>query len=152
MRLVRRAAALAALLSVVVPAAAAACPRASLTDVEDEVMCPVCGTALNVAQAPQADRQRALIQRLVDRCRTKSQIKAALVEEYGEDVLALPDDDGFGAAAYAVPIGLGALAVAGLALTLPRWRRRRAAGATARAAPSGAEARRLEDDIARYDL
>ena len=34
------------------PAAAAAAPRASLPDIEDEVMCLECGTALNVSTSP----------------------------------------------------------------------------------------------------
>ena len=61
--LVRRAAAaLAATLALlaVAPAALAAdCPKTTLGDVEDEVMCPVCGTPLELAtEAPQAQRER----------------------------------------------------------------------------------------------
>ena len=38
------------------------CPKTTLGDVEDEVMCPVCGTPLGLAtEAPQAERERALI-------------------------------------------------------------------------------------------
>ena len=41
------------------PAAAAQCPQATLGDIEDEVMCPVCGTPLALAtEAPQAIQQR----------------------------------------------------------------------------------------------
>ena len=47
-------------------ALAADCPRTSLSAVEDEVMCVVCGTPLELAtEAPQANRERALIQSLV---------------------------------------------------------------------------------------
>jgi hypothetical protein len=63
--------------------------------VENEVMCPVCGTPLNLAEeAPQAERERAFIEREIDRCRSKAQIKRALVAEFGESVLALPGDEG----------------------------------------------------------
>ena len=65
----RRAALLAtALLALGLPTVAAAkCPQTTLGDVEDEVMCPVCGTPLELAsEAPQAERERALITRLVD--------------------------------------------------------------------------------------
>ena len=70
--------------------AAAACPETSLGDLEDEVMCPVCGTSLGLAtEAPQAQRERAFIQRLIDQCKTKEEVKTALVAEFGDEVLAL---------------------------------------------------------------
>ncbi len=64
--------------------ALAAEPRTSLPDIEDEVMCPVCGTALNVAESPQAYRQREFIRGLVAQGLTKAQIKERLVDEYGQ--------------------------------------------------------------------
>ena len=41
----------------------AAEPRASLPDIEDEVMCVECGTPLNLSNAPVADREREFIER-----------------------------------------------------------------------------------------
>jgi cytochrome c-type biogenesis protein CcmH len=149
----RRAAALLALaLALLAPAAAlAAAPKASLVDIEDEVMCVTCKIPLNIAEGPQPDRERALIRDLIDKGRTKAQIKAALVAEYGPNVLALPPRDGVVMTAYAVPLVLLALLAGGLALLLPRWRRRTAAGPTSAArALSSAEARRLDDDLGRY--
>jgi cytochrome c-type biogenesis protein CcmH len=149
-------AALALLLAALVPAAAlAACPspRASLPDIEDEVMCTVCGTPLNLAQAPQADAERAYIQKQIDACATKGEIKDRLVGEYGAAVLATPSDSGFDLAAWIVPglVVLGALGALGLAV--PRWRRRGdEARAAAPPAPSGDEARRLDEDLSKYDL
>src|SRR5437762_13543465 len=102
--------ALCALLAV--PAfAAAAAPRASLPDVEDEVMCPTCGVPLNLAFSPQAERERRLIRREIAKGRTKEQIKQTLVAEFGRDVLATPRHDGFDLTAYIVPIA--AMAIAG---------------------------------------
>ena len=46
-------------------AAAASCPKTSLADIEDEVMCPVCGTLLQLSDSPQADRERVFIRRLI---------------------------------------------------------------------------------------
>jgi cytochrome c-type biogenesis protein CcmH/NrfF len=133
-------------------APAAACPRTSVADLEDEVMCPVCGTPLALAtEAPQAQRQRAFIQRLVDDCRSKREIKDALVAQYGDEVLALPEDEGFDLAAYLVPALAGLLAAVALGFAALRWRRRRSrpvAGAHA----EGAEAARLDEDMGRYDL
>jgi cytochrome c-type biogenesis protein CcmH len=134
------------------PAAAlAATPHTTLPDVEDEVMCPVCGTPLNQAQAPQAERERELIRSLIAQGMTKEQIKRRLVDEYGPGVLASPPPEGFSLAAYLVPVGLGVLAVALLAFALTRWRRRPVQPEAAPAALSATDADRLADDLARHD-
>ncbi len=107
------AAALAALIAAVAALAAAPAqaqtpePQASLPDLEDEVMCIVCGVPLGQApDAPQAERERAFIRELIAEGRTKDEIKDALVVEFGENVLATPDTEGFDLAAWLVP-GLG---------------------------------------------
>ena len=139
-----------ALLALAAPAAAQE-PKAELYDVEDEVMCVSCNVPLFIAESPQADRQRALIRGYIEQGLTKEQIKTRLVAEYGEDVLAMPEDDGTGLAAKIVPIAAVLALVAGLAILLPRWRRR--APATAGPAPvaaTDAELRRLDDDLDRF--
>jgi cytochrome c-type biogenesis protein CcmH len=152
------AAALVALAFIVPTAASAAeCPKTTLGEIEQEVMCPVCGTTLGLAtEAPQANRERALIQRLIDRCQSKEQIKKVLLAQYGEGVLALPEAKGFSLSAYVVPAVAFLLAAIGLAFALPRWRRgaraRREAGTGDGAPPSDAESRRLDADLERYDL
>ena len=134
---------------------AAAAPKTDLVDIEDEVMCVTCKVPLNIAEGAQPDSQRALIRDLIAQGKTKPQIKQALVAEYGPDVLALPDDEGFGITAYVIPLALGALVLGGLALLVPRWRRRpgMTSAAGARGAPglSADDARRLDEDLARYD-
>lgn len=143
-----------ALLTAAAPSAHAA-PQASITDLEDEVMCPVCGTLLELAESPQAQRQRALIRRLIREGRDKQEVKDTLVSQYGDEVLALPGDSGFDLTAYLVPaIGFAAAALA-LALGVRRWRRSggppdsRPGGP---APPRGEDAERLDADLARYDL
>jgi cytochrome c-type biogenesis protein CcmH len=117
-------------------------------------MCVTCKIPLNIAEGPQPNREREFIRGLIDDGRTKDQIKAALVAEYGPNVLALPESDGVGLTAYAVPLALLALLAAGLALLLPRWRHRASAapapGSAAAPALSSAESRRLDEDLARY--
>jgi cytochrome c-type biogenesis protein CcmH len=137
------------------PATAAAqdCPKTTLADIEDEVMCPVCGTPLGLAsEAPQAQDERAYIQRLIDRCKSKDEVKQALVAEYGENVLALPgdegDDDLGDVLVYVVPALGIALAAAGIAFAVVRWRRPEAPDRTL----AGADGTRLDDDMERYDL
>ena len=100
-------------LAVLAPAAAGATPRTSLPDVEDEVMCLECGTALNVSTSEVADQERAYIAELIAAGKTKQQVKAALVAEYGPRVLAEPSDEGFDLTAWLVPLlaALGALGI-----------------------------------------
>ena len=95
-------------LALLAPAAAAAAPRASLTDIEDEVMCLECGTALNVSNSAVADQEREFIAELIAQGKTKQQVKDALVAEYGPRVLAEPSDDGFELTAWLVPLLGGA--------------------------------------------
>ncbi|HEX2436268.1 MAG TPA: cytochrome c-type biogenesis protein CcmH [Solirubrobacterales bacterium] len=152
-----RAAATALVLVVAAIAAApapAAEPRASLTDIEDEVMCPICGTPLNLAAAPQAERQRAFIRRLLAEGRTKEEIKDALVREYGPEVLATPEGGGFDLAAWLVPGAGLLLAALALAIGVRRWRRRPGAepGDDDAAEPDADDSERLRSDLARYDL
>ncbi len=127
----------------------------TLAELEEEVMCPVCGTLLQLAESPQAQREKAFISRLIEEGRTEAQIKDALVAEYGDEVLALPPDSGFSLSAYVVPIV--AFLIAALALALGIWRWRRAGGpkdgdSAQAAGPSDEDAERLDADLARYDL
>ena len=146
----------AALLALSPAAAAAATPQTSLSEIEGEVMCPVCGTLLELAEAPQALQEKAFIARLIAAGAGKQEIKDALVAEYGEEVLALPDDEGFNLSAYLVPIV--AFLVAAVALALGVWKWRRAGddppggGLPAADGPSAADNRRLDEDLGRYDL
>ncbi|HST33102.1 MAG TPA: cytochrome c-type biogenesis protein CcmH [Solirubrobacteraceae bacterium] len=131
-----------------------ATPRASLPEIEREVMCVTCKIPLNVAQSPQADRERAFIQSLIDEGRSEAQIKDALVGQYGRTALALPSNSGFDAAAYLVPLAALLALLAALALLLPRWRRRARTQARERTpAPAlgAADAQRLEADLERFD-
>jgi cytochrome c-type biogenesis protein CcmH len=152
----RRAAALAAIAVALLtaPAAAHGAARADLVDIEDEVMCVTCKIPLNVAEGPQPDRQREFIRTLIAQGKNKQQIKAALVTEYGPNVIALPDEGGFGVTAYAIPLALLALLAGGLALLIPRWRRRAASAVAPQDAPplGDDEARRLDEDLARYEV
>jgi cytochrome c-type biogenesis protein CcmH len=132
--------------------ASAAVPRTSLPVIERQVMCVTCKIPLNVAQSPQADRERAYIQGLIDQGETQAQIKNALVGQYGPAVLGLPGTHGFDLTAYLVPLAVLLALVGGLALLLPRWRRARA-GSTpvSPAALEAGDAARLDADLARFD-
>jgi cytochrome c-type biogenesis protein CcmH/NrfF len=137
------------------PTALGAEPRASVTEIESEVMCPVCGTLLELAESPQALREKAFVKRLAEEGKSKAEIKDALVAEYGEEVLALPQGSGFSLSAYLVPILAFLLAVAALTLGVLRWRRSGGddggEGPPPRG-PSREQSERLDADLARYDL
>jgi cytochrome c-type biogenesis protein CcmH len=140
-----------ALLLVAPAAAAAAEPRASLTDIEDEVMCLECGTALNVSNSEVADQEREYIAELIAQGKTKQEVKDALVAEYGPRVLAEPADDGFELTAWLVPLlaALGALAL--VAFTARRWRLARAPEPSGDPALDPDDARRLDAELAAFD-
>jgi cytochrome c-type biogenesis protein CcmH/NrfF len=134
------------------------CPKTTLGDIEDEVMCPVCGTPLGLAsEAPQAQRERAYIERLIASCKSKDQVKQALVAEFGDSVLALPGDQGdddFGdVLVYVVPALGILLAAGGIGFAVVRWRRRGDGPGGGRGRPlAGGDGSRLEDDMERYEL
>jgi cytochrome c-type biogenesis protein CcmH len=138
-------------------AAGAVTPRASLTDIESDVMCLTCHEPLAVAESPQADAERSFIRTLIAQGETKSQIERALVAQYGSAVLGRPPAHGFNLTVYILPPALVLIGAGVLAFTLPKWRRRsRAAAAEAEArardAPklSAEDARRLEEDLVRH--
>jgi cytochrome c-type biogenesis protein CcmH len=133
--------------------AAAAHPRATLTAIERQVMCVTCKIPLNVAESPQADRERAFIELLITRGYDEAQVKRALVAQYGSSVLGLPSAHGFDLTVYIVPVAVLAAVLALLAFLLPRWRRRaRSAGVGGREPPLAApDAARLQADLERFD-
>ena len=134
------------------PAALAAEPRTTLPDVEDEVMCVECGTALNVSTSPVADREREFIRRRIAEGRSKPEIKAALVDEYGAKVLAVPEGGGFDVAAWLVPGLLCLLALLGVGVAALRWRGRRSEEPAADGPELDPEdRRRLDADLAAFD-
>ena len=120
-------------------------------------MCDICNVPLNIAEAPRADQQRREIRALIARGLTKDEIKAELRRRYGPAILAAAR----GRAASASPSGSCRSRVV-VALARRRSRcccraggggRRRRAATPGAAAPelSAADARRLDEDLARYD-
>jgi len=143
---------------VFVTPAAASERRPTLPELEHEVMCPTCKTLLELSQAPVADRMRVFIRGRIAAGDSKSEIKARLVAEFGEAVLAAPRTRGFGLLAWLLPfvalfgagtaIGLVARrwTRAGQADVVPagRWRNRRAG-------LDPALERRLDEELSRFD-
>ena len=145
---------LAALASPSLASAADAPARANRPEIEDEVMCPVCGTLLGLSHSPAAERQRVFIRRLIDEGKTKEEIKDALVAEYGGQVLGLPENRGIDVWAYAVPVAGFILAIFAVlwGIFSLRRRRRREEDSPPEAGPDQEDSDRLERDMARFDL
>jgi cytochrome c-type biogenesis protein CcmH len=149
----RRVLAIVGALAIATPSlAAGATPRASLPDIENDVMCVVCNEPLAVSQSVQADRERAFINNLIAKGYTKHRIEQALVAQYGPSVLALPPADGFNLTVYVLPPAILLLGAGALAFALPRWRRRTRAAAEAGPPPAldPGDAHRLDEDLARH--
>ncbi len=139
---------LAALL--VVPVARASERHPALSELEGEVMCPVCGTTLDQSNSPAAQQIKRVIASRIAAGDTKSQIKNRLVTEYGDAILAAPEHKGFGLLAWWLPI-VGILAAA-VIVGAGAWRWSRARERE----PDGprldpALERRLDDELSRWD-
>lgn len=146
--------ALALALSLAAPASGSE-RQPTLSELEREVFCPTCRTLLEQSHAPIAERMRAFIRTRIAAGDTKSEIKARLVADFGQSVLAAPPARGFNLLVWILPIGglLGAGAVIGLVVW--RWRTASAADGPA---PLGIDPqidrdieRRLDEELARFD-
>jgi cytochrome c-type biogenesis protein CcmH len=133
-----------------VPAAWASESNPSLSELEGEVMCPVCGTTLDQSSAPAAMQIKRVIVDRIAAGDSKSEIKDRLVAEYGEAILAAPRKKGFGLLAWWVPlVGIvGAAAVVGVGAW--RWSRGRQRESDGPRLDPALE-RRLDDELARWD-
>lgn len=135
--------------------AAGAAPQTTVNEIEGEVMCPICGTLLELSDSPQAQREKVYVAKLVAAGRSKAEIRDDLVAQYGPEVLALPKASGFDLTAYLVPVLAILAAAIALAFSVTRWRRdgkHSQPGGAATRVPQGEEAERLEADLSRYDL
>jgi len=130
--------------------ASAATPRASLTDIENDVMCVACREPLAVSQSPQANSERAFIKALIAQGQTKPEIERALVAQYGPAVLGKPPAHGFNLTVYVLPPAILLVGIIVLFVTLPRWRARERAARTATPRLDPADARRVEEDLAQF--
>ncbi|HVM68926.1 MAG TPA: cytochrome c-type biogenesis protein CcmH [Gaiellaceae bacterium] len=151
--------ALAALLALVAGAFALTAPAAASetrptpAELESELVCPVCESTLDTSSAPIARRMKAVIRQRIAEGRTKSEIKAEFVEQFGPGVLATPPRSGFDLLAWVLPLVGGAAAVAVVGLLTWRWSRRRGEEAEPEPAPRPDPEleRRLDAELARFE-
>jgi cytochrome c-type biogenesis protein CcmH len=124
----------------------------TLAELEGEIICPTCHVTLDQSDSPIAQRMKRFISARIAAGDTKSQIKAKLVAQFGEAVLAAPPRSGFNLLAWWLPIaGVlgGAVALGALA-----WRWSRVRGPTVAAVgPALAPEleRRVDEELARFE-
>ena len=132
---------------------AATQPRASLIQIENDLMCVACHESLAVAQSPEAYSERQYIRGLIAQGETKQQIEHNMVLQYGASVLALPPANGFNLLVYIIPPLVVLTGIAVVLVTLPRWRARRGGGGPDQAPASPldpTDASRLDEDLRRF--
>jgi cytochrome c-type biogenesis protein CcmH len=130
----------------------------TLAELEKKFICPTCQTTLELSNAPVADRMRGFIRERIAAGDSESEISAALVAQFGEEVLAAPPKEGFNLLAWVLPLAGGAVAIGALAVALRRWSRTRAEpGSAATPSANGRPPldpeleRRLDEELARFD-
>jgi cytochrome c-type biogenesis protein CcmH/NrfF len=135
----------------VVPAARASEQHPTLSELEGEVMCPVCGTTLDQSNSPAAEQIKRLITQRIAAGDTRSRIKSRLVAEYGEAILAAPERKGFGLLAWWLPI-VGILAAALLVgAGAWRWSHTRDGDLPPGSRLDPALERRVDDELRRFE-
>ena len=126
-------------------------------DIEDEVLCPTCETTLDQSESPIAQRMKAVIRARIAAGDSKSEIKARLVDEFGERILASPPREGFNLLAWWLPIGGALVGAVVVGLLAWRWSRARASTETEGSDPSAGPdlepevERRLDEELARFE-
>ena len=122
--------------------------RPTAAELESELVCPVCESTLDTSNAPVALRMKAFIRERIAAGDTKSEIKASLVDQFGESVLAVPPKRGFELVAWLLP--LAGLAVGVIVVGALAWRWSRREPAEPEPLDPALE-RKLDDELARYD-
>jgi len=137
--------------------AAASEQSPTLPELERELICPTCHESLAASSSPIADRMRAFIRARIAAGDTKSEIKAKLVDQFGESVLAAPPRSGFNLLAWALPLAGIAVAAGVVGVLAYRWTRsrreeiRRDASANGRLRLDPELERRVDEELARFD-
>ena len=146
----RLALALCALVAALVAGATTAAPSPS--DLEAELVCPVCGTTLDQSDAPVAQRMKGYIRERLAAGASEAQIKAELVDQFGPGVLAEPPKSGFDLLAWLVPFAVLVAGAVGVGLVAWAWSRRRGEGDAGPPATLDPELeRRVDAELRRYE-
>ena len=97
--------------------------RPSASDLETQLVCPVCHETLDQSTAPVAQEMKALIRKRIAQGWTKQQILDEMVRNFGPGVLSTPSKKGFDLLAWVLPIGGAMAGVAALGAGARHWAR-----------------------------
>ena len=126
-------------------------------ELERELICPTCHESLAASSSPIADRMRVFIRARIAAGDTKSEIKAKLVDQFGESVLAAPPKSGFNLLAWLLPLAGIVVAATILGVLAYRWSRGRRVPDPADPSANGRFhldpelERRLDEELAHFD-
>lgn len=139
------------LLAAAPPAVPPADLEAQAKAIENKLMAPCCmSNTVAVHESGIAHQMRREIRESLAAGRSEREILDGYVEQYGEQILALPRASGFNLTAYLLPMGLLFAGAGALALALRRWRATPAAAAAPLPAPpDAAGAARLREELRR---
>lgn len=135
----------------VMPAAASE-RHPTLIELEGQIMCPTCHTTLDQSNSLEARRIERFISERIAAGDTENEIKAKLVAQFGEVILAAPPRRGFDLLAWWLPIAGVLLGGAVLAVSVWRWSHiREPEQATQSPQPLDPQLeRRVDEELARF--
>jgi cytochrome c-type biogenesis protein CcmH len=146
----KRLVALALLVLAVLPGVASAL---SVNEVARELRCPTCNAPLDTSNSPAANDMKRFIAARIAEGWDKDRIIDAMVEDFGDQVLATPPKSGFNLVAWVVPAAVALLGLIMIPFLTRAWARRRR-GSEADAVPevSPEDSARIDAELRRLDL
>lgn len=100
--------------------------------ITDGIICPCsCGEVLTGCTCETGKAMRAYVDTEVKGGKTKDQIEASLVNQYGEVILGAPKAQGFNLLVWVAPVVVTVAGILIASFILVRWRRRNVVGAPA---------------------
>jgi cytochrome c-type biogenesis protein CcmH len=94
-----------------------------IDQISREIRCKACpGESVFESRVPFAENVKAEIARQVAAGKTTGEIKAALVSEYGQDILLLPQGNGATSLLWVIPIIVLVTGAVGLGMAFRNWR------------------------------
>jgi len=119
----------------------------TVTEVAEELRCPTCNGPLEVSNAPVAQRMKAQIAERIRQGRTKDEIKAEFVAEFGRAVLTTPPAKGFDLVAWVVPAVAVAIGLCAIPFVTRAWAKRRPRAEEAEVALSSEDRARVDREL-----
>lgn len=122
----------------------------TVTEVAEELRCPTCNGPLEVSNAPVAQRMKAQIAERIRQGRTKDDIKAEFVAEFGRTVLTTPPAKGFDLVAWVVPAAAVAIGLCAIPFVTRAWAKRRPRAEEAAVTLSSEDRARVDRELDVY--